>query len=262
MTFHRVAIDGVPPFRMRTHARGDSYISRQIEEAGVWEPVESALVAQLLRPGDVFVDLGANIGYYTVLAALACGPRGTVHAFEPEPGNFRLLRENVALNGLANVTAVEAAVSSASGSVDLFLSHDNQGDHRIYDNESRASRVRVRQVSLDDWFRGRDSRVDVVKMDTQGSEGRIIDGMEGLIDANRERMRMVVEFWPYGLEGSGDSAAGLVERLARFDFAVSKVDESLPGPVPTSWEALLVEAQGIYHPSTRHYTNLLLVPRA
>ncbi len=261
MAPYTVSLPGLAPFKLFTHERGDAYISRQIEQAGFWEPLESSVVAGLLKPGDVFVDLGANIGYYTVLAAQACGPRGKVYAFEPEPSNIGLLNRNVALNGLGNVTIVDAAASNSTGFAELYLSTENQGDHRLYDNEQRSSHVRVREVALDEWFSERDNRVDFVKMDTQGSEARIIDGMLELISANWRRMRMIVEFWPFGLQGAGDSAAVLVERLRRFDWTVYKLDESLPQQVPTSWDELLVDAETVYHPSTRHFTNLLLAPR-
>ena len=261
MSVSLVAVPGVGTFQMYTHEKGDKYISRQISEHGVWEPFESRLVARLLKPGDVFLDLGANIGYYTLLAARACGPGGAVFAFEPEPGNFRLLLRNLELNGIRNVTAVNAAADAATGRTALFLSEDNQGDHRIYAGDGRSAPVEVPAVALDDWFAGRDTRIDLVKMDTQGSEARIIDGMAGLIESNRDRIRMIVEFWPFGLAGAGDSARGLVERLRRFGLAVQKIDETHSEPVPTTWEQLLQEAETLYRPATQNFTNLLLSPR-
>jgi FkbM family methyltransferase len=247
---------------MRTHASGDRYISREIAEHGVWEPLESRVFAQLVKPGSIVLDLGANIGYYTVLAGLCAGPRGQVYAFEPESHNVALLRENVALNDLGNVTVAEAAAWSVSNAGELYLSADNKGDHRAYDGGNGAGSVPVQRVALDDWFADRERRIDVVKMDTQGSELRILQGMRGLLDANRGRMRLIVEFWPHGLEGAGDSAAALVELLRGYDFTLSKVDETLTQAQPTEWDRLLEEARTIYHPSTRHYTNLLLVPRS
>jgi FkbM family methyltransferase len=257
---HRVAPPDSPEFNLYVHEKGDLYISTQIRDHAIWEPVESSVVLGLLGPGEVFLDLGANIGYYTILASFACGPQGAVYAFEPDPANFDLLERNVALNGLRNTVTVNAAVGATTGSVTLFHSEDNRGDHRTYDTGDRTSSVLVRKVALDDWFAGRSSRVDFVKMDTQGSEVEIIDGMRGLIEANRRHLRMVVEFWPFGLAGSGKSAAALVERLRRFGFSVQKVDESAPHPVPTTWETLLAEAETLYHPDTRHFTNLLLLP--
>jgi FkbM family methyltransferase len=261
MAIHPVHLAGLPSFRLHTHERRDMYISRQIEREGVWEPFESSIVMQCLKPADVFIDLGANIGYYTVLASLACGTNGQVFAFEPEPENFRLLEMNVALNALENVKLVNSAVSDTTGFADLFLSSENQGDHRLYDNEARASRVKVRTLALDDWFRDRDTRVNLVKMDTQGSEAQIIRGMSRIIEANQHQIHMIVEFWPFGLRGAGNSAFALAKALQRFDFTVAKIDEETCRVIPTTWPQLLADAEGIYSPDMQRFTNLLLSPR-
>ena len=70
---------------MLVHGERDRFVSRRIREEGVWEPYETSLVLAMLRPGDVFVDVGANIGYFTILAASAVGAQGMVFAFEPDP---------------------------------------------------------------------------------------------------------------------------------------------------------------------------------
>ncbi len=90
---------------LRVHSATDLHISRQIREQGIWEPYESSLVQQYLQPGDVFLDAGANIGYFTVLAAASVGAHGHVYAFEPEPRNFQLLRYNVELNGFSSAVS-------------------------------------------------------------------------------------------------------------------------------------------------------------
>ena len=258
---HPVSIPGCPPFRMRTHRKRDDFISRDIAETGSWEPLESTVVLERLRPGSVFVDVGANIGYYTVLASLACGPGGRVHAFEPEPGNFALLEENVVLNSVKNAVLVNAAVGSESGHGELFLSENNQGDHRLYRNESRNECLRVRTVSLDDWFGARPERIDLVKVDTQGCEARIVAGMAGLLDANHGRMSLILEYWPFGLLGAGDSPEALVGMLEPHGFTVHKIVEGTPATTETSWTALLAESRTTYHPDTQAFTNLLLTPR-
>ena len=72
---------------------------------GVHEPAETRTIREQVPPGGSFVDVGANIGYYTVLAAIVAGPGGRVYGFEPEPVNFRTLKKNIELNGLKNVVA-------------------------------------------------------------------------------------------------------------------------------------------------------------
>src|SRR5438094_750470 len=89
-------------------------------------------IESLVHPGDVAVDVGANIGYHTLIFARAVGERGRVFAYEPDPDNFRLLRRNVELNGYRNVRPFQAAVSDRSGTLTLYLSRDNPADHRAY----------------------------------------------------------------------------------------------------------------------------------
>ncbi len=252
-----VRVPGSPTFRLRLHEKEDRYISQELRQNAIWEPLESSLVLDHLAPDAVFLDLGANIGYYTVLAAPACC---TVVAFEPEPGNFALLQHNLAINGITNAEPVRAAAGRASGEASLFLSDVNQGDHRLYRNEERAEAVTVRTFALDDWFRNRDPRIDLVKMDTQGSEVGILEGMSALLGENQRRMSLILEYWPFGLRGAGDSAERLVEILAAYDFAASTIDEWTRLVRPVSWQQLLDDARGRLHPDTQHFTNLLVRP--
>jgi FkbM family methyltransferase len=95
-------------------------IGRVLAISGVWEPNVTAAFARALAPGDVCLDVGAHIGYYTLLAARLVGPQGHVYAFEPSPGSYRGLRTNVGLNGLDNVTALELAVGEQDSRAVLY----------------------------------------------------------------------------------------------------------------------------------------------
>ena len=104
------------PLQLYVHGEEDQHVSRRLREEGIWEPFETSLLLGLLRTGDVFVDVGANIGYFSVLAASCVGDTGKVFAFEPDPENFRLLVANTALNGVeCRVRPVAAALSDAAG---------------------------------------------------------------------------------------------------------------------------------------------------
>jgi FkbM family methyltransferase len=191
---------------MEVYAEGDLYISTQIAETGQWESFETALVQRLLRPGDVFLDIGANIGWYTLIAATIVGPTGRVHAFEPSHENFALLRRNVAHNRLRNVVLKNAAVADVSGRGTLFLSPDNLGDHRLYQSAQERPAEPVQTVSLADYFSKRSDKVRLIKLDTQGSEARIFAGMPANFMAEREIAALIIEYWPYGLAESGSGA--------------------------------------------------------
>ena len=90
----------------------DSAVATHLFVSKTWEPEETKLVSRLLEEGDVFVDVGANLGYFTLIASDAVGKTGRVFAFEPEPNNFSLLQKNVEVNKCANVCCERKAVST------------------------------------------------------------------------------------------------------------------------------------------------------
>jgi FkbM family methyltransferase len=110
----------------------DKWISPYLAAGRLFEPFETEWLENLVRPGDTVFDIGAHIGFYTLLLARLVGPAGKVLAFEPDPANFALLQQNVVLNRYANVALYNLALSSQAGSAALFLSGDNAGEHRLW----------------------------------------------------------------------------------------------------------------------------------
>ena len=129
----------------------DRFITPSLIHAGCFEPFQTELVVNEVRPGDVAIDLGAHIGYYTLLLARLVGPTGRVLAFEPDPDNFALLSRNVEMNGYANVELFNAAASDRPGRSPLFRSPDNAGDHRLHESPGqRRPGVEVEVVAVDE----------------------------------------------------------------------------------------------------------------
>ncbi len=155
--------------RMRIHPVDHGLTPILVE--GRYEPLQTRVIASLLRPGMQVADIGANIGYYTLLAAGAVGPSGHVWAFEPETSNYDLLLCNIRENKLENVTAEPKAVGAGAGTASLYLSSVNFGDHRLSPSAEPRRSLAVSVCSLDDYFRTRDVALDLVKMDIQGAEG-------------------------------------------------------------------------------------------
>jgi FkbM family methyltransferase len=207
---------------------------------GVYEETEARLFEQSIRPGDVVVDVGGHIGYYTLLAARAVGDGGHVFAFEPERGNYALLAANVADNGYTGrVTAVNKAVMAESGELEIFVSPDNAGDHHVYavGDDDRPSYA-IEGVSLDEYFADRPDRtVNVVKMDVQGAEPSALRGMRGVLDAN-EHVLLFTELAPPSLRDAGSSARAYVEALADAGFELHVIDEEAGTVTLTSAEEL------------------------
>jgi FkbM family methyltransferase len=193
---------------------------------GRWEETETQLFCSLVRPGMTVVDIGANVGYYTLLAARLAGPGGHVYAFEPSPENFRLLRRNVEANGYCNVTLVPKAVSSTRGTASLTLDRSSSGGHSLSRFRGGADSVEVETVSLDEFFPGtQPPAIDVIKMDAEGAETGILAGMKQIL-ARNPAVTVLTEFFPRAICGFGSSPEDYVRQLAALGFRIHPIDEA------------------------------------
>jgi FkbM family methyltransferase len=255
-----VSVAGVRQFSMRTHSRRDDFISTSIREQGRWEPFETTIVLSLLRSGLTFYDVGANIGWFTVIAGLAVGATGTVLSFEPDEANFRLLQINVRKNELHNVQSFNAGVSDRDGTGTLFLSATNRGDHQLDSPDPTRNASRVRVMTLSGLLRTGAPCPDLIKFDTQGSEAKILsDLVTGT--AGKIRCPIVLEFWPHGLARSGSTPGAMLDLLARLEPDLFIVDEVNRALHPISIDDLRWRAENDLAPQTVHFTNLLCFPR-
>jgi FkbM family methyltransferase len=208
---------------------------------GVYEETEARLFERSIRPGDIVLDIGAHIGYYTLLAARAAGADGRVFAFEPERQNYGLLTRNVANNGYTNVSAINQAVMATSGAQTLFVSEDNAGDHHLYAGSDDRSSYEVAATSIDDFFAERSKTVNVIKIDVQGTEPFVLRGMTETLKAN-ERLLLFTELAPGSLQDAGTSAREYIEALRDAGFDLHVIDESTGRIAKTSAEQLLSTA--------------------
>ncbi len=208
-----------PRLHMTVHGPQDKHVSRNIREQGIWEPYETSLVLARLKPGDVFVDVGANIGYFSLVAASVVGEGGQVFAFEPEPANFELLKANVEQNALqCRVHAVQAGLSCVDSDGQLFLSEDNLGDHQIFSdgNDRKALDIRLLQGSnylQRQLLQANVSHIELIKVDTQGSEYQVILGLKSLLLELPQVPDILIELTPFSLRQAGHSGRQLIELL-------------------------------------------------
>jgi FkbM family methyltransferase len=147
-------------------------------------PVQEALV-RTLRPGQVFFDVGANVGFFAVIGARLVGPRGKVVAFEPVGNNAALVRQNAAINGFGNLEVVEKAVAAVSGRAKLALAAYAGGSslaHVGTPPDATGAMLPVETVALDDLiFSQRHPAPDLVKIDVEGAEREVLEGMARLL---------------------------------------------------------------------------------
>jgi len=177
-------------------------------------------LAQALRPDDICFDVGANLGYYTVLMAKAV-PQGRVYAFEPDPFSHALLQLNVRINRLENVVVNCLALGERPGTSSFFRCTDSA--YNSFKDTARkavSSVIEVPVTTLDEFVAVNDvPRVDFVKVDVEGAEGLVLAGAKRLLQDSAQRPRLLLlELVDRNHEAFGDSAAEIVESLRRTHY--------------------------------------------
>ncbi|MBI4707538.1 MAG: FkbM family methyltransferase [Candidatus Omnitrophica bacterium] len=228
----------------------DKYDALRLSINKNYESVIKRLVKEKIEKGDTVLDIGANIGYYTLIFARLAGDSGCVFAFEPEPNNFKLLKKNIECNNYRNVTLEPLAVSDKSKRMRLCFNRNNQADNRLIDS-SMPNSIDVGAISLDDYFKDYSGKIDFVKIDAQGAEAGIIKGMEGILLQNNN-IKLLVEFWPFGLKYCGSNANLFLELLSGYGFDFYEIRSTNDQLVRTSAKVLL----DTYTEEKQNFTNL------
>jgi FkbM family methyltransferase len=196
-------------------------IQRYLYLFGVWEPHMTRWLQHRLRPGDVFVDVGANIGYYSILASRLVGPGGTVVAVEASPTFHQLLLRHARRNRSTNIRAVNAAVSDRDELLTFILaSSRNMGANSIvpYDGPAEST-FDIAARPLPDLLTEEEiARARVIKIDVEGAEGGVVRGLLPLLPKLRPDAELTIEVTPQRMADLGESVEELLEALASHGF--------------------------------------------
>jgi FkbM family methyltransferase len=206
---------------------------------------EREVLRQITKPGMDIVDVGANIGNYTRFFAHIIGASGRVHAFEPAPANFSHLHNNV--RSLKNVLINNAAVGAHNGTIKLYISEELNVDHRTFDSGDGRASIDVPVICLDSYFEPGQS-VDLIKIDVQGYELSVLQGATRVLDENPD-VKIVMEFWPYGLIKAGVLPESLIEFILSRGFEIRKTTD----PVGHAFDVTKLDAT-----CSDDYCNLLI----
>lgn len=196
--------------------RDDEVITPTLLSTGCWEPQEAAFLRTVLNPGRGFLDVGANIGYFSLLASAIVGPTGCVFAIEPEPRNLGLLRANIWRNRAWNVRVLPLAAQAKTGYVGLRLSEGNRGDHQVIGASGHVGSL-VPAIRLDEALDG--SYIDVVKIDTQGVDHEVVEGLTSVI-AEKPGIVFLCEFWLTGMEDRDIDPHQVIAQYQELGFQV------------------------------------------
>jgi FkbM family methyltransferase len=190
----------------------------------LYEPEAIELLMQQLTPQDVFADVGANIGYFTLVTGVFF-PGIKIVAFEMGHENVQILEKNIRLNDLTGVEVFEGAVSDHSGT--LFHQDSAVGNavlKIIEDNkDNNPDVVKVRSISLDDFFATRESKPTFIKIDVEGAEMKVLQGMKLMLENS---IKLLIEIHPNDLREFGSSREEVLDYLKNFSFTVQPVPNS------------------------------------
>lgn len=191
--------------------------------SGTYKKLLTDFFKKEIKPGMTVVDLGAHIGYFTLLAAELVGKNGKVFAFEAAPDNYTLLIKNIAINGYQNVFPVQKAVSNRTGSMTLVLFDYDSCIHYVCDSyDGKDKSVTVETITLDEFLK--DAAVDFIKMNIEGSEMAALQGMPNLLERNKN-IKIVTEFAPGYIRRNGSTPKEFLDMLIGNGFNLYLLNE-------------------------------------
>jgi FkbM family methyltransferase len=201
----------------------DKAISVHLLTEGGWEPDITRLLGGMVKPGMKVVDVGANMGYFSLLMADRVGPGGYLWAFEPDPRNFELLEWNLNVNGFLRWSKpFRMAAFNRRTEVRLWQNPVNLGGHSVLTGELpevEGSVVTVDAVPLDNCI---STPIDVMKIDAEGSEPFIWEGMRQTIERS-PNLRILMEFDPVQIRGKGRDPRAFLDRIGQDGFRIQRI---------------------------------------
>lgn len=209
-------------FRFRADL-GD-WLGQYVYLTGTYEPPTARIISALLRPGDRFADIGANSGFFTMLAASRVGATGKVISFEPVPSMRARLLDNVRLNGFTNVETHDVALSDHCDTLTFYVGpegHKGVSSLRVIDNP--GAQLQVKTMPLDAMADPL-GRLRLAKIDVEGAEQKVLMGMQHITEEHRPFL--LIEITDAFLRAMGDDAVSLAEGLTTKGYLMYAITES------------------------------------
>ncbi len=217
-----------PGVRMQIYFGGE--LSRFIFQ-GDFEGEERQFLNAFLRPGDTFVDIGANLGLFSLIAAHLVGPKGRVHAFEPCAKTLERLRGNVALNRFTNVTVHDLALSDSAGPREMVMAVDGMDAWNSLAQPYMGGNYTTETIRTDTWdafaeAHGLGNGVALMKIDVEGWEAPVLAGARGML-SRPDAPILQVEFTDDAAKAAGHSCADVYRLLEEFGYRLYRFDAAL-----------------------------------
>lgn len=223
----------------------------------LYEPEVVTSLIRFLQPGDTFIDVGAHIGYYSLLASTLVGETGSVITFEPEANNYQKIIDNIKRNNFANVELINAALGSENKAIELFVNADNDGGHALWDvgrhsfnqkSRQAPTKQRINLSTLDAAIKNRKHyRFKLLKIDTEGAELEVLKGSVELITQHKIPY-IICEVNRFGLQQMGVDEAQLRSFMESHGYSTYLLTPQSVNPIPLQ--------PGQYY-ETKHIFNVL-----
>lgn len=197
---------------------------------GESEPEVSEFIINNLKPGHVFIDIGAHIGEYSLLASKLVGPKGLVFGFEPSQSIYQYLKDNIFLNACQNVTLENYAVSDHIGVVNFHI-HNEQEKSSIVLPETQMENmiedmVQIRSISLDNYFKNIPTTINMIKMDVEGAELLVLKGATRLLDCDAETAPIwIFECSPENYHNFGYSIKDVFHFFSEYGYRIYSLNK-------------------------------------
>jgi FkbM family methyltransferase len=203
---------------------------------GVYEPYLTRYVERNLASGDIFIDVGANIGYFTCLAGDIVGPTGHVHAIEASPSIFARLSKNNELNDLDNVTSHNNVVYDKQATMPVYRSHAiNLGETTTFEDkaakEGYPKEAQIAANTLIDIVGERDLfRAKLIKIDVEGSEWFVLGGIKERLDEFGDDTEWLMEVTPSAIEEQGGRSQDIFDAFYDCDYRAYRIENQYVAP--------------------------------
>ncbi|MBI3568297.1 MAG: FkbM family methyltransferase [Gemmatimonadetes bacterium] len=237
LDLHTPAGDHALVFELDRARPVQAHMGDLLSQGRFYEAETTVLLGSVLKPGDVFVDVGAHVGYFTIIAAALVGPSGHVVSFEPSPEIYAALVNHVRVNGVRHVWPMHWAVGADEGVAELHLNADNDGGHALWDVGTHVLNARSRErprtypvfvATLDRVLAGiAPGRVKAIKIDVEGNELAVLRGARCVLETHRVPF-VVAEINRHALASLGTSEEALRDHMTDLGYETWFVAGSPP----------------------------------
>lgn len=242
----RVLLRTANGYKMFVDAR-DVSIAPHLIVDGAFEEYTDAVLRSIIRPGMHILEIGANVGVFTLLMAHRTGSKGSVLSFECDPELAQIVRDNLEINGLAHIGKVDdRAVSDKVGTLRFFSASHHRGNGTLIEGLEQIPRmslerreIEVQSTTIDEILKEQTHGFDLVKIDAEGAESAIFRGGSSLFADRAKPLRVIVEFAPAFISSSGDDPSNYLDRWESNGFTIQRIDERRKKALPVTRDTLL-----------------------